>query len=420
MTGKLALFGGKPIRSKPINFVVPGGTMIGKEEEKQVLEVIRSKSLFRYPGYVPGFLGKVNQFEQAFAAKLGAKYCLAVSSGTAALRVGLAGMGIGPGDEVIMPAWTFVASAGAIVINGAIPIFAEVDKSLNLDPEDFEKKITRQTRAVMVVPILGVSGRIDEIVKIARKHKIRVIEDVASSCGVRYKGKYCGTFGDVGTFSFQMAKVMTTGDGGAIITNNKDIYARAVRYHDQGGFRKHDDWGKPFIGENYRMNELTGAVALAQLRKLDTIISRMRNLKKIIKDGIRDLDGIEFREVPDEKGDIGHSLFMFFKTPEISGRFIKAMQAENVGHAGHIRGVVYELWPWLGRQKTVNAKGCPFTCPYNKRKVHYGMGTCPQTEALSRRGASLYISPIFTEKYAQDVVRGVRKVFGYALTGKKH
>lgn len=418
MATQLALFGGKPVRAKPYTFVVPGGTQIGKEEEKQVLEVIRSKSLFRYPGYVPGFLGKVSQFEKEFAAKMGAKYCLAVNSGTSALRVGLAGMGVGPGDEVIMPAWTFVASAGAIVANGAIPIFAEVDKSLNLDPKDFEKKITRRTRAVMIIPILGVAGRVDKIVKIARRHKLMVIEDVASSCGVTYKGKYCGTFGDVGAFSFQMAKIITTGDGGAIITNNKDIYSRAVRFHDQGYFREHEDWGEPVLGENYRMCELTGAVALAQLRKLDAIVAKMRKLKKIIKDGIRGLPGIEFREVPDEAGDIGHSLFMFFETREIAERFIAAMQAENVGNAGHSRNTVYDLWPWLREQKTTNAKGCPFTCPYYKGRPKYYTGMCPRTEELNKRGCSLYISPVFDEKYARDVVRAVHKVIDYALTGR--
>jgi 8-amino-3,8-dideoxy-alpha-D-manno-octulosonate transaminase len=168
---------------------------------------------------------------------------------------------------------------------------------------------------------------------------------------------------------------------------------------------------------------LTGAVALAQVGKLDMIVAKMRAIKKIIKDGIRRIDreygAIEFREILDEDGDIGHSLFMFFKTPAIANRFIRAMQAENVGHAGHARSSAHLQWPWLGQKKTATPEGCPFTCPHYRSKVAYPANLCPRTEDLTGRGASLYISPIFTKEYARDVVRGVGKVLPYALTGKE-
>ena len=203
---KLALHGGKPVRKEPLPPMFPGGMAIGKEEKKAVLKVIESHALFRYG--MPYHDSKVYQFEKEFAKHLGATHGLAVNSGTSALITSLVGAGIGPGDEVIVPAFTFIASVGAIVAARAIPILAEVDKSLNIDPYDFEKKITNRTKAVMPVHMRGISARMDEIMRIAKRNNLKVIEDCAQSCGASYKTKRVGTIGDIGAFSLQYNKII--------------------------------------------------------------------------------------------------------------------------------------------------------------------------------------------------------------------
>ncbi|RLG98512.1 glutamine--scyllo-inositol aminotransferase, partial [Candidatus Bathyarchaeota archaeon] len=211
MPEKLAIEGGKPVREKPLRGGWPGAMMIGEEEKKAVLEVLESKSLFRYYGPNPKY--KVAQFEKEFAEFIGTRYALAVTSGTAALNVGIAALEVGPGDEVIVPAITFIASAGAVACQRAVPIFAEVDYSLGLDPEDVEKKITERTKAIMPVHLQGVPCRMDELMEIAEKHGLKVIEDCAQAAGAKYKGRRVGSIGDVGAFSLQLNKLITCGDG---------------------------------------------------------------------------------------------------------------------------------------------------------------------------------------------------------------
>ncbi|HVO64844.1 MAG TPA: DegT/DnrJ/EryC1/StrS family aminotransferase, partial [Syntrophales bacterium] len=285
-----------------------GAELIGKEEIKEIMDVLATGILMRY-GFDKERKGifKVREFEEAFARYCGAKYALGVTSGSTALKVALAAMDVGPGDEVIVPAFTFIATYEAVLEVGAIPIVADIDETLNMDPDDIEKRITPYTKAVIPVHMCGAPARIDKIMAVARKHKILVLEDNAQASGGSYRGKKLGTFGDMGIFSFDYYKTVTTGEGGMVLSDNKNYYLRAEWYHDHG----HDHnpnvsralEGRTILGFNYRMNELQGALGLAQLRKLDTIIAEQKKNKQAIKDVLSKVKGVKFRDIPDPDGD---------------------------------------------------------------------------------------------------------------------
>jgi len=407
MAEKLAIDGGKPVRAEPLIGRYPGAMMIGEEEKKAVLEVLESKSLFRF--YGPGEPSKVSTFEDEFAEKMGAKHALAVTSGTAALNVGLQAIGVGPGDEVIVPAYTFIATVDSVVTSKAIPIFAEIDKSLGLSPADVEAKITDKTKAVVPVHLHGSAAKMDEIMEIAQKYDLLVIEDCAQACGASYHGKRVGTVGHVGAFSLQLGKLITCGDGGVVATDDDLIYERACRIHDHGDYRG-EGVVPPFISGVYRMNELSGAVALEQLRKLDTLIMPViRRNKKRIKSGISEIKGIEFREISDEQGETGSNVIFYLPPGDAASRFRAALSAENIFAGAGYRSPVY-MREQILNQRTVTAEGCPFTCPYYGRKIEYREGMCPQTEEMISRIVSIPIGPAFTDRDCDDIIEAVQKV----------
>ncbi len=284
---------------------MPGFEVIGAEEQAEVNDVFaRGGVLFRH-GFdaLRGDCYKVREFEAAFAAAMGSPHALAVTSGTAALRVALAALGIGPGDEVITQSFTFVATVEAIIEAGATPVCAEIDATFNLDPEDLERRITKRTRSVIAVHMLGTPARLAEIQAICRKHNLTLIEDTAWGCGGSLAGKPLGTWGEMGTFSFDFAKTMTTGEGGMILFNNKEHFERAAAWHDHG----HENnptvprWEDTRSGSgfNYRMMELQGAVGLAQLRKLPNVVAAQRANRDRLWAVIHDLPGITPRVVPE-------------------------------------------------------------------------------------------------------------------------
>ena len=265
---------------------------------------------------------KVAELEERFAAIKGKQYALGVTSGTAALICGLRGLGIGPGDEVIVPAYTWIASATAVLATGAVPIVAEVDETLLLDPVDVEDKITPYTKAIMAVHMRGAACRMDELMAVAKRHNLRVIEDTAQANGASYFGKPLGAIGDVGCYSLQFNKIITAGEGGMIVTDDETIWKRAVMYHDVIGARMR---GFPveelLYGFNYRMPETLAAIGLVQLRKLQGLIDAMRARKAMLKAGMADVmqrKGLQFRELVDEEGDAAIALIFFMETPEIA------------------------------------------------------------------------------------------------------
>ncbi|MDH4321894.1 MAG: DegT/DnrJ/EryC1/StrS family aminotransferase, partial [Desulfobulbaceae bacterium] len=299
---------------------MPGFEVFGEEEKKEIMEVLDTGVLFRYEfGEQRKGVYKVRSFEEKFAAYCGVKHGQAVTSGTAALKVALTALGVGAGDEVITQSFTFVATWEAILDVGAIPVFAEIDETLNMDPKDLEKKITARTRAIIPVHMMGAPARIEEIVAIADRHKIPVIEDTAQAAGAILNGKRLGSFGACGTFSFDAVKTMTTGEGGMVVTNDETLWRNMSEYHDHGhdhavnpGGRGGE--GRSFVGFNFRMMELQGAMGLAQLAKLDGMIAAQRKNKAAMKAAVEKLPGVTFRTILDEAGD--SATFLAFMLPD--------------------------------------------------------------------------------------------------------
>jgi len=373
----------------------PGSYLIGDEEKKALLEVIDAGYLFRYGDKKdPNFLAKVWHLEREVAKKFNIPHTVAVNSGTSALWIALGALGIGPGDEVIVPGYTFIASITSIIFARAIPVLAEIDESLTLDPEDVRKKITPRTKAIMLVHMLGNPGHIDEIKDIAKKNDIFLIEDCAQAFGARYRGSYVGSYGDLGTFSFNVYKTITAGDGGMIATKDKKLYERAFAIHDQGHLplRQGVEQGaRTVIGLDFRMTEIAAAVLLAQLHKIDMIKEKLKKKKKRFKEGINDLNGLEFRDLPDPEGELG-TLITVFLPDEKSARKVGGLLGGGV--VADSGWHVYNNMEHVLERKTVDGINCPFTCPYYRQKggkMDYTKGMLPQTDALLSRAINISI-----------------------------
>jgi len=367
--------------------------LIGEEEKQELLEVLEAGYLFRYGSPDnPAFKAKVYKLEQEVARLAGVKHAVAVNSGTSALLVALGGLGIGPGDEVIVPGYTFIASISAIVYARAVPVLAEVDRTLNLDPKDVRAKITPRTKAIMAVHMLGNPARLDELKAITDEHKLLLIEDCAQAFGARYKGRFVGSIGHAGAYSFNIFKTITAGDGGMIVTDDEVAYRRFFAFHDQGHspLRMGVEIGRrPFIGLDFRMTELTAAVLLAQLRKLDKIRSHLHANKRRFKQAIADLPGLEFRETPDPEGECATLLTVFLPSEEIARKIAKALSTKVIADSGWH---VYANMEQVLEKRTITSEGCPFTCPYYKGgEIRYWKGMLPQTDALLSRAINISI-----------------------------
>ena len=294
---------------------MPGFEIFGAEERKQVNDVLETGVLMRY-----GFDGmrnnhwKAKEFESLFAKRMDAEYCQLVSSGTAALTVALASAGIGAGDEVIMPTFTFVASFESILALGAVPILVDIDETLTLDPKAVEAAITEKTKCVMPVHMCGSMADLRTLKAICDKHNLILLEDACQALGGTYEGKPLGSYGDLGCFSFDYVKTITCGEGGAIITNNKEYAKNADHYQDHGHDHVGNDRGAeshPFLGYNFRISELNAAVGLAQLDKLDGILNTQKENYRILREALEFIEGVTFRKVP-EGGEENYSFLSFF------------------------------------------------------------------------------------------------------------
>ncbi len=308
---------------------MPGFEIFGAEERKQVSDVLETGVLMRY-----GFDGmrnnhwKAKEFETAFAKRMGAEYCQLVSSGTAALTVALASAGIGAGDEVIMPTFTFVASFESILALGAIPILVDIDDTLTLNPKAVEAAITTKTKCVMPVHMCGSMADLRALKTICEKHNLILVEDACQAIGGTYEGKPLGSYGDLGCFSFDYVKTITCGEGGGVITNIEKFASNADHYQDHG----HDHIGKdrgaethPFLGYNFRISELNAAVGLAQLEKLDGILKTQKENYTILRKALESIEGVTFRRVPDG-GEENYSFLNFFlPTEELTKKAHKAL-----------------------------------------------------------------------------------------------
>ncbi len=313
---------------------MPGFEFFGAEEKKEVNDVLNTGILMRY-----GFDGarqgmwKAQELEQEVCKTFGSKYAHLTSSGTAALTTAFAALGIGAGDEVIMPAFTFVASFEAVLSTGAIPVLVDIDDTLTLSPAAVKAAITPQTKCIMPVHMCGSMADLDALKDICKEHNLLLVEDACQSIGGTYKGQKLGTIGDAGTFSFDFVKTITCGEGGVVMTNNEDVLTKCDGYTDHG----HDHLGvdrgadlHPFIGYNFRISELHAAVGLAQIRKLDTFLSIQKKTHKKLKNILSTVPEISFRRVPDADGDSCTFISWFLPTEELTRAFVTEMKAQAV------------------------------------------------------------------------------------------
>jgi 8-amino-3,8-dideoxy-alpha-D-manno-octulosonate transaminase len=412
---RLAVDGGPQVRTEPLP-VGRGLSVFGPEELAAAVEVLESRSLFRY--YGPQLMRKVEAFERAACDALGTRYAVATSSGTAALRAGLAALGVGCGDEVIVPALTFVASVNAVVTAGAVPIFAEIDDTLGLDPADVAAKITTRTTAIMPVHLDNGACDMSPLMDVARQAGVPVLEDTAQAMGMCYQGRALGTIGDIGAFSLQLDKNVTSGEGGLVVTNDEALYLRAACYQDQGGqFVTSSGAGRarpypePFVGENLRMTEIAGAIAGVQLGKLPGWLNAMRLNAKTIRSSIDDIHGITFRRDPGGDGPAS-SIGIFLETADLAGQFKKAMRAEGVPVGQLYGGQPVYLTPSIVAKRTASGKGGPWNCAEHPTTVEYGPGLCPRTEDLAARSVLIPVGAAYSAADCRDVVDAVRKVLG--------
>ncbi len=358
----------------------PGACWIGEEEKREVLEVLESGWLFRYGDPKdPKFKQKVYTFEKEFAAYCGVNHALATSSGTSSLLVALIALGLKPGDEVIVPAYTFVASYTAIIFAGLVPVLAEIDESLTLDPKDIERRITPKTKAILPVHMLGNPCDMDAIMAIAKKHGLVVLEDACQAGGGSYHGRKLGSIGQMGAFSLNIFKTITAGDGGVTITNDRELYERAFAAHDQGHspLRTGVEVGhRSILGLNFRVNELLGAVALAQLRKIDRITATLRAKKKKLKDSIGDAKGFRFRTIHDEKGECATLCTVIFDSAEKAASISRSLGSKTIDQSGwHVYANMEHVNRYLKEMGQPHGKGAyPRTDDILSRAMNISVG----------------------------------------------
>lgn len=373
----------------------PGYYWIGKEEEQELLDLIRARYLFRYGDEKDSnFKHKVKTLEEEVSRGFGANYALALSSGTAALIVAMAAAGIGPGDEVIVPGYTFIASMSSVIFCNAVPVLAEVDQSLTLDPKDVESRITPYTKAILPVHMIGNPADLDALKAIADKHDLLLIEDTAQAFGGSYKGKRLGTIGVLGTYSFNIFKTINAGDGGMVVTDDEELYKQAFAFHDQGHFplRMGVEVGnRAVIGQNFRMTELNAAVLLAQFRKLEKILQRLRTLKARFKKQIQDTEGLEFRRLNDPDGECGTILTVFLPDKKSADAVAETLNTTTVIHSGWH---VYNNMENILNMRTLNPKNNPLKNQHYKGKAEYRKGMLPQTDRLLERAINVSVGVV--------------------------
>ena len=313
---------------------MPGFELWSDEERKEVNEVLETGILMRY-GFDAPRKGKwkAKELEEAICNRFGSNYAQLTSSGTSALTTALAALGIGAGDEVIMPSFTFVASFEAVLSVGAVPVLVDIDETLTLNPDAVRKVISPKTKCVMPVHMCGSMADIDALVSICKEHDLVLLEDACQSIGASYKGKHVGTIGNAGTFSFDFVKTITCGEGGAVMTNDKDVYIKCDGYSDHGQVHIGADRGAdvhPFLGYNYRISELHAAVGLAQIRRLDQFLKIQKQNHQQLKNILSQVPEISFRKIPDPAGDSCTFLSWFLPTEEITRAVVNEFKAQNI------------------------------------------------------------------------------------------
>ena len=372
---------------------------ISEEEKKAVLEVLESQLLSSLAGKV------VETFEKEFAEYIGVKHAIAVNSGTAALHIAIASLDIGPGDEIIVPPFTFIATASSIIHNNAIPIFADIDnKTYTLDPESVEKNITNKTKAIIPVHLAGVTANMDLLLEIANDHNLFIIEDACQSHGAKYKGKKVGSMGELGAFSFYPSKNMTTGEGGMVTTNSNKLarQCRLLRHHGEPYWYTYNR-----LGWNYRMTEIQGAIGRVQLKKLDEYVKIRNANAQYLTEAVNQINGIDAPYIPDYC-EPAYNYWIGRIHPELIGldkdQFISKFPKSKILYPKPL----YETK--LFQQKIGYPKGCPWSCPFYGKEMDYTALKLPVVERVAREIFALDIYPGITKEELDDNIKIMRKL----------
>lgn len=411
---KLAINGGPKVRTKPF----APWPYFWEEEKKAVVEVLDSGKV----NYWTGFRGM--EFQKQYAEFCGVKHAIMLNSGTSALHVALAAAEVGPGDEVIVPSYTFIATAAAVLHQNAIPIFADIEaRTWTMDPKSFESLITERTKAVIPVHLHGHPADMDAINAIAAKHGIKVIEDAAQAHGAKYKGRMVGSLGDLAAFSFCQDKILTTGgEGGAVTTDNDDMAEIARSFKDHGYWEEERkdllqmEALYPYIhhrmGFNYRMTEMQTVIGIAHLKKLAGWVEKRRENAHYLSKRLAEIPGVE---PPYESPDVYHAFYKYAFTIDTNvlsctrDEFINALRAEGIPSAAGVPPENYKEEVFLkmvGYGKTT----CPFECPWYKGKVDYSKVDCPVSREVGSRTVWLLVHPTLDTSDMEDAATAVEKV----------
>lgn len=422
---RLAIDGGTPVRTEPLPWEFPGAHWIGQEELDLVTQVVKARSPFRFYGLNAQKMA--DTLEKEWCAAFGHRHALGVSSGTAALAIAMWALELGPGDEVLVPGYMWVSCVSAVVRSGAIPRLVDIDDTFCIDPQDLKRKIGPHTRAVLCVHMSGAPGNIAEIAAICREHKLALVEDCAQAAGGSFQGRAVGRHGDIGIFSFQLNKNMTSGDGGMVVCEDDALFRRIVALHDLGyprtdaGRLDTRDPNTQLWGIGSRISELAGAMALAQMRKLPAIVGAMRSTKWRIREALKDVPGLSFRRVPDPAGDTGATLLMTLPSEALARRYVDALRAEGInGPEGSLTCITMREWglhwysniPSLVNRRSNSRDGSPWTHPANAfgQAYDYKLGALPCCDDLHARGVLFAIASNLSEQDIDDIIRGMRKV----------
>jgi dTDP-4-amino-4,6-dideoxygalactose transaminase len=388
--------------------------IIGEEEVQAVRRVIQSGQLFRYRG---GEGGETDKFEAEWSKKIGVQHTIAVTSGTAALICGLVGMGVGPGDEVIVPAYTFMATALAPLAVGAMPVIAEVDTSLTIDPADIERKITPRTKVIIPVHMVGLPCNMDAIMDVARRHGLKVLEDACQADGGSYGGQRLGAIGDAGAFSFNHYKIITCGEGGALVTDEQEIYERALIFHDGGAvFRDRPEaLAVPFFaGMNFRINEILSAILRVQLTRLDGMLEAMLTEKRTLMQSLAGAGDFTFNPIHDVEGDCGTTLALLFAAPGKMRAFLARLAERGVSAGTPIDSGrhVYTNWEPILEQRGAHHPGLD-AYKLATEPVTYDKAMCPETLSVLERTAFLTTRPDRSPEELEVMIGKVREAVAF-------
>lgn len=384
---------------------MPGFELFDREEQKHIQEVMDTGIIMRYNfDELRNNRWKAKELEAKISKSLQIKYVHLTSSGTTALITAMKALGIGAGDEVIMPVFTFVASFEAILFTGAIPVFADIDDSLTLNPGSAEKAITPRTKAIMPVHMCGAMADLDALMKIAKKHKLYLIEDACQATGATYKGKSIGAIGDIGCLSFDFVKTVTCGEGGAVLTNDEKVYQLTEQFSDHGHDHVGNDRGAedhPVVGLNFRISELHAAIGLGQWGKLDRFLAQQRKIKNRIKNSLKQYTEIDFRRIPDESGDNASFLSLILDDEITAKNLAKELKSRGIPCAYWYDNKWHYIRKWNHFKKLKNSNEL-----YSEQREllpDYENQDFSVSDAIMKKVVSIPISLRWDEKKADQV-----------------